>query len=305
VIEGSDGVLYGVTYRGGGEDAGVIFRIEKDGKNFRVLHRFAARGDCRNPQSELLEAKDGMLYGTSMLGGGAAAGGVFRIAKDGSGYAIVTGFARGEPDDPRSPMGALIQASDGAFYGTTKFGGVNDKGTVYRLEASGKLTVLKSIGTLAQGVMQPWSALRQGSDGWLYGTCTLGGAAGGGGMFRMNLDGSVFNLRVFGINAGEARVLYTSVIEAGDGWLLGTSDGGGTADLGAIYRIGRDGRGYQTLHSFRGGGGADGARSRSPLTAGAPGIFYGATANGGSHRSGVIFQLTIPELARLASTTKR
>ena len=43
----------------------------------------------------------------------------------------------------RQPMGGLIQGTDGAFYGTTKFGGLKNSGAVFRLDDSGNLTVLK------------------------------------------------------------------------------------------------------------------------------------------------------------------
>ena len=59
VIEGGDGFLYGTTFRGGAQNAGTIFRMAKNGTDFRVLHHFAITNDCRHPQSELLEAKDG------------------------------------------------------------------------------------------------------------------------------------------------------------------------------------------------------------------------------------------------------
>ena len=301
VIEGSDGFLYGTTFRGGAQNAGTIFRMAKNGTDFRVLHHFAITNDCRHPQSGLLEAKDGWIYGTATSGGGFTLGGVFKIAKDGSGYAKVTGFYRGLPDDPRQPVGGLIQSADGSFYGTTKSGGEKNNGTIFRLEESGRLIVVKSLGLVAGGAVQPEGTLLSAGDGWLYGTTVLGGAAGAGTIFRLAPDGSNFTIIYsFGTKVDEARQPSAGLVEDGDGSLLGTSFAGGAANFGTVFKIGKDGSGYQTLHDFVAGSGDD-MRSRSVLTPGAPGVYYSATLSGGRNGYGVVYQLTIPELVR-AST---
>src|SRR5690606_28815868 len=68
VTEGPDGMLYGTTFRGGRDDAGVIYRIGLDGSNFSVLYHFSD-GDGENPEGGLAVGPDGMLYGTTMMGG--------------------------------------------------------------------------------------------------------------------------------------------------------------------------------------------------------------------------------------------
>jgi uncharacterized repeat protein (TIGR03803 family) len=296
VIETRDGILFGTTFRGGKNDAGVIFRLAKDGRDYRVLHHFAASNDCRYPQSELLEAKDGWIYGTATGGGGHGLGGVFKIARDGSGYAVVTGFFRGQPDDPCRPVGGLIEAADGFFYGTTRAGGLKNNGTVFRLDAAGNLTVLKSLGITTGGVMQPEGTLLLGSDGALYGTAALGGTVGGGAVFRMATDGNNFSIRHhFGTVVGGPRQPNAGLIQAADGSLLGTTFAGGTANLGAVFRLDLSGNDCQVLHHFTGGY-ADGLRSRSILTAGGNGVFYSATLNGGERNAGVVYRLSSPGL---------
>ena len=296
VIEARDGFLYGTTFKGGLNGAGSIFRVAKNGDEFRVLHHFAATNDCRNPLAELLEAKDGLLYGTARSGGGYGLGGVFRIAKDGTGYSILTGFNKGQSDDPRQPSGGLVQLPDRYFYGTTRLGGLKNNGTIFRLDAAGNVTVLKSLGLAGGGIMQPEGSLLWASDGLLYGTCSLGGTAGYGAAFRLSPDGSGFLiLRQFGMTVGEAREPRAALIEARDGSLLGTSRVGGASDLGTIFKIGKDGRGYQTLHSFNGSY-TDGALPRSPLTAGGAGVFFSSTMTGGSRNYGVVYQFQITEI---------
>ncbi len=301
VIEGSDGLLYGTTFRGGTQNSGTIFRMARDGGGFQVLHHFASTNDCRHPQAELLEAKDGWIYGTATGGGGFGMGGVFKFNKDGSGYGTVTGFYRGLPDDPRQPVGGLIQAADGNFYGTTKSGGEKNNGTLFRLEESGRLIVLKSLGLVGGGAVQPEGTLIFAGDGLLYGTTTLGGTAGAGTIFRSAPDGSNFAIVYsFGTKVDEARQPSAGLVAGGDGWLLGTSFAGGAANFGTVFRVEKDGSGYQTLHEFVAGSG-DGMRSRSVLTPAAPGVFYSATLSGGRNGYGVVYQLAIPEVIRAAT----
>jgi len=45
-----------------------------------------------------------------------------------------------------SPQAALIQASDGNFYGTTTYGGPHGGGTVFQVTPAGVLTTLVAFG---------------------------------------------------------------------------------------------------------------------------------------------------------------
>src|SRR4030088_963869 len=70
--------------------------------------------------------------------------------------------------DGKRPQTALIQATDGNFYGSTAQGGLYGDGTIYRLTPDGTETVLHSFSDAADGTYP--SALIQGTDGRLYGT---------------------------------------------------------------------------------------------------------------------------------------
>lgn len=293
VIVARDGALYGTTFRGGTNDSGTVFRLGTDGRGFQVLHHFAASNDCRHPQSELLEARDGSIYGTATGGGGHGRGGIFKIAPDGLRYSVVSRLFHGRPDDPRRPVGGLIQGIDGALYGTTKFGGLKDNGTVFRLDPGGDFTVVKSLGLASGGLLQPEGTLLQTTDGALYGTSTLGGVAGGGGLFRMTADGGDFAIiHSFGTQVDDARQPSAGLILSDQGTLIGTTFAGGVANLGAVFRLNRDGSQYEMLHQFTGGF-SDGIRSRSRLTPGTPDSFYSATLGGGANNLGTVFRLTI------------
>jgi uncharacterized repeat protein (TIGR03803 family) len=101
--------------------------------------------------------------------------------------------------DAMGPNGALIQASDGNFYGTTTGGGIgggppNDvgiypgNGAVFKITPTGEETVLHLFaGSPADGQFP--SSLIQGSDGNFYGTTYAGGTKGSGTVFKLTPEG--------------------------------------------------------------------------------------------------------------------
>jgi uncharacterized repeat protein (TIGR03803 family) len=126
VVEGSDGALYGTTQSGGPPGdifhptgSGTVFKLNKNGSGYTVLHRFPGMaGDGAEPWAGLVEGRDGALYGTTLGGGTNNLGTVFKLKKDGSGYAVLHNFLNIEVDGNR-PMAGLLAGSDGALYGTT------------------------------------------------------------------------------------------------------------------------------------------------------------------------------------------
>jgi uncharacterized repeat protein (TIGR03803 family) len=87
-LEGSDGQLYGVTSEGGLYYAGVLWKMDKDGFAYQVLHHFEWLGGSTPDGSSpvgLIEASDGMLYGMISAGGTADKGTIYTIGKDDTG----------------------------------------------------------------------------------------------------------------------------------------------------------------------------------------------------------------------------
>jgi len=95
------------------------------------LHHFPTiAGDGSNPDS-LTQTSDGSIYGVAANTGAFSSGMVFKLDTNG-GYTVIYGFTNSPPDG-RNPVSALIDAGDGALYGTANHGGVYDHGTVFRL----------------------------------------------------------------------------------------------------------------------------------------------------------------------------
>ncbi len=130
LVQGTDGNLYGTTSQGGVSGNGTVFRIGLNG-NLTNLWEFTGCADGGNSSAGLVQGSDGNLYGTTLgsASGPSVYGTVFQIKPNGS---LITLYSF-DTNDGANPNAALVQGSDGSFYGTTYTGGANGYGTVFRL----------------------------------------------------------------------------------------------------------------------------------------------------------------------------
>ncbi len=191
--------------------------------------------------------------------------------------------------DGRSPEAALVQGSDGNFYGTTVLGGAHLKGTVFKIDATGSLTTLHSFSGFPGDGAVPFAGLVQGSDGNFYGTTASGGAFFQGTVFRMTPSGAITVLHSFNSFFSEGAVPLAGLVQGGDGNFYGTTALGGAHVKGTVFKIDATGS-LTTLHSFSGSPN-DGANPVAGLVQGSDGNFYGTTAFGGAHVKGTVFNI--------------
>jgi uncharacterized repeat protein (TIGR03803 family) len=95
------------------------------------------------------------------------------------------------------------------------------------------------------------------------------------------------------------------LIADASGTLYGTTGGGGTHDMGTVFKLtppvlGQTAWTGSVLHSFAGG--ADGSNPSAGLIADASGVLYGTTGGGGTHDMGTVFKLTPPASGQTAWT---
>jgi uncharacterized repeat protein (TIGR03803 family) len=199
----------------------------------------------------------------------------------------------GAADDGDRPFAALIQASDGYFYGTTEYG-AGGVGTVFRITADGTYTNLFSFASGAFGVngWQPLGGLVQGSDGNFYGTTSMKGTNGCscGTVFRISSSGSYATIYYFGNNLNDGTYPRGSMLKGPDGNFYGTTTSGGVYGGGVVFRITPSGA-YTNLYSFRVSGG-DGWQPVDGLAQATDGNFYGTTLKGGSNSFGTVFRIS-------------
>jgi len=134
LVEGTDGNFYGTTFNGGPQNVGEVYKITPSG-TLTVLHTFDGT-DGDYPRAALIQATDGNFYGTTFQGGAYGQGTVFAITPSGSLSTVYSFCRQSGCADGANPVGGVIQASDGNFYGTTNAGGNNSSGTVFKLNVS-------------------------------------------------------------------------------------------------------------------------------------------------------------------------
>ena len=146
------GNLYGTTEAGGSGSCkpvgcGTAFKLDKNGKQV-WLHSFNGKSGMQ-PMAGFLRGTAGNLYGTTVYGGDAkcnppyGCGTVFKLSKTGKETELYK--FTGQPDGA-FPEALLIQDAAKNLYGTTIWGGDQNYGTVFRLDASGAETVLHIFG---------------------------------------------------------------------------------------------------------------------------------------------------------------
>jgi uncharacterized repeat protein (TIGR03803 family) len=149
------------------------------------------------------------------------------------------------PLNPGLP-GAIAQGRDGNLYSTTSNGGTYGLGTVFKITAPGKLTVLYNFdGPHGEA---PLGGLTLGTDGNFYGTTWYGGAYGSGTIFRITPGGKLTELYSFMEFSGDGGFQpYAPPIEGADGNFYGTAGYGGTNGAGTVYKLTPSGA-FTALH---------------------------------------------------------
>jgi uncharacterized repeat protein (TIGR03803 family) len=180
---------------------------------------------------------------------------------------------------------ALIQASDGNFYGVTQTSFASHSntvhlagGTIFKITASGQFTLLYTFkqntttGFYDQGSIP--NSIAEGSDGNLYGAAGGGpNAASAGVLFKISKSGTGFKVIENYCTTCTTGGFPDNIIAAPDGNLYGTTTAGGAFSCqglgcGVVFRLTTAG-GYTVLHSFTGG-----SDTQAPL-----GVIYGSDGN--------------------------
>jgi uncharacterized repeat protein (TIGR03803 family) len=280
LVQASDGNLYGTTESGGSNGYGTVFRIATNGF-LSTIYSFTGLNDAGFPWGNLVQARDGELYGTTQYGGTNGQGQVFRISTEGI---LTTLYSFSGPSDGGSPFGSLLYASDGNLYGTSLGGGANSYGTIFRMTTSGQLTTIYSF----DGADNPLGGLIEASDGNLYGTVQGGGTYAHGMLFRLT-SGGVFTILYSFSGGADGAVPQPGLVQDPSGDLCGTTYAGGTNGAGTVFRISTNGT-VAVLYSFSGGD--DGANPRAGLVQARDGNLYGTTSGGGGNANGTVFRIT-------------
>jgi uncharacterized repeat protein (TIGR03803 family) len=286
-VEANDGFLYGITFNGGKQNAGVLFRISKTGTGFKVLHNFCSSASCADGSipNGLLLGQDGNLYGTTQEGGSSVSpcpssgcGTIFRFEPTTRAFAVLhrlTAVA-----DGLQPSG-MIQAANGNFYGVSQGLDVNSfNEDIFQFTLAGQFTVQFKSALFDTGI----SGLTQGANGNLYGAfeSIAGRTAGDINFFEVSTEGTGFvAFAPFTSLVGTTTV--PSLFLASDGNLWDTNFTNSTAPMGSVFSINPQNGAVLQTFAF------DGINGISPevgVIQAADGSFVGTTELGGTISGG-------------------
>lgn len=285
-------------------------------QTFRTIHLFNG-GDGRSPESPLIQGTDGNLYGVSTRGGPGAAGTVFKLSTGGQSIALHQFCLTSGCPDGYSPVGALVQASNGNFYGTTYNGGSGGQcpsftggcGTIFEITPTGQFATIYNFcsQTNCTDGAFPMGGLVQGVNGNLYGTtvgysgyptCIGESRTGCGSIFEITPAGKFTTLHKFCsvTNCADGYGAFAGLTMANDGNFYGTTAYGGANLSGVAFKMTPQGS-VTTLYSFCSQTNcADGSLSNQTLIQAPDGNFYGSSLAGGSARCsggcGTVFKMS-------------
>ncbi len=208
-----NGVLYGTTQFGGGagctgRGCGILFSVDPATGVEKVLHTFCSQPNCDDglwPMSSVIAA-NGMLYGTTVGGGGGAqceqslgCGAIFSANPETGSETVLYSFCgQASCADGAGPNGVTF--NEGKLYGTTYEGGSHNCsascGVIFSFDANA--SVESVLYTFQGGVDGRWpDSSLIAVQGKLYGSTTAGGA---------NFNGAVFS---YDLKAATQSVIYS------------------------------------------------------------------------------------------------
>jgi len=315
VLDGA-GNIYGTTIGGGTGKCnkmgcGTAFELNKSGGQV-WLHSFEGTNGY-NPDAGLLRDAAGNLFGTTVYGGDTkcvppeGCGTAFKLSNTGKKETVLHKFT-GTPDG-WFPEALLVEDPQGDLYGTTYMGGSSSAGTVFKVDAKGKETILYSFcsQTGCSDGQYPYPGVILDSAGNLYGVTTSGGSIGAGEVFELDTAGNITVLYSFSGGSDGSGPSSVLLFDAA-GNLYGTTQEGGNdgctygAGCGVVFEVSPHADGDWTesvLYTFCSlSGCADGAVPLTgPLVRDSAGNIYGTTYFGGNYHScdvdgcGAVFKL--------------
>jgi uncharacterized repeat protein (TIGR03803 family) len=287
------GDLYGTTPDGGADLSGVVFELSPEGKNWSesVLYAFTGGADGQYPTGGVIADPAGNLYGNTDSSdfGESGTGILFKLARSSGGgwteHVIYTEYG---------PSPGLTLDASGNIYGVTYQ-------EAFELSATGDgawtPASLYNFPSMQKDGTYPEAGPVFDQNGNLYGTTFYGGAEDNGTVYQLYPGKWAWKERILhsftsGIDGmrPDARLALDAF-----GNLYGTTITGGKYGYGTVFElmppVNVSAGCYKEviLWNFNG---ADGAMPKGGLVLDSAGNLYGTTSYGGSHNSGVVFEIT-------------
>jgi uncharacterized repeat protein (TIGR03803 family) len=304
LVIGSDGSLYGSTYRGGGacagDGCGTVFNLKPSVSACKaamcpwleaVIHRFSGL-DGLGPVGSVTFDATGNIYGATSSGGNQNGGTVFELLPSGGDWINRVIYS------PYGYPGSGVRFDKSGNLNGTAFIGGNGQGSVYQLKPAGSGWIGSILYNFTNGSDGgfPVAGLILDHAGNLYGATSSGGSGNGGTVFQLvpSNDQWILNTLYSFIGPGNGRFVVGPV---GDlfmdeaGALYGTAFADGAYGYGSVFKLtpGSGNWTYTSLHDFTGG--SDGGNPYSNLVFDNLGNLYGTASIGGANGLGVVFEI--------------
>lgn len=311
---GPDGMLWGVTSSGGAGNLGTVFKVNPATGGMTVVVEFTGSGGAAKgaaPYAPLVSDGTGFLWGTTSSGGSFNFGTVFKVEASTGALTTVVEFGDTPSAVGRTPYTGLTLV-DGLLWGTTRYGGTDGFGTLYRIvPGTGAVTTVVEFtgaGGAAPG-RDPRSELVPDGAGFLWGMTNEGGVNGLGTIFKLEISsGTLTSMTQFTGGDGAAPGASPSgrLLVDGAGFAWGTTSNSGPNGQGTVFKVELATGALTTIVSFTGTSGAFiGANPSYGLIPDGAGFLWGACGAGGTANKGTLFKLnfTTGELTEVIEFT--
>jgi uncharacterized repeat protein (TIGR03803 family) len=250
-----------------------------------LLYTFPTTTDACGPLGNIVQGRDGNMYGGGSACGANGSGAIYKISPAGV-ESVFFSF----PQQWLFCGGAgLTLGSDGNFYGAcTRGNPATGIGSIFRLTPAGVFTDLHDF-TGVNGDSAPVYPPIQASDGNFYGV-TGNEVQVCGNIYKMTPAGVYTNLHAFSGSDCHSSNLF----QASDGNLYGTlANCAVVQGAGCVYRISTAGV-FKEFHDFAS---TTGQAPCTGMIQGKDGKLYGATNQGAANGNGNIYKMTTAGVA--------
>jgi len=256
------GNLYGTTYAGGSADCeggcGTVFKLTPNGGGSwteSVIYSFAGGSDGAGPEAGLIQDSSGNFYSTTASGGPSVrcpggCGTVFELSPGGNGSWSASVIYSFKPphhgDDGAYPGANLMMDGNGNLFGTTPQGGSRvcggGCGAIFELSparnGSWTESLLFKFAAGKHGAFPSGGLIADKSSGLIYGVTAGAGADSCGVVFQLNNTAGVTKTLYSLAGAPhDGCQPYGTLVEDQNGNLYGTTVGGGSSNMGAIFDL--------------------------------------------------------------------
>lgn len=226
---------------------------------------------------------DGYLYGTTSNGGTNGGGTIFKIKTDGTDFVKLIDME--QTTTGYGPMSGVIY--DGTYlYGTTNSGGIPNLGVIFKLKPDGsEFTKIHEFTGDEGGNTLKGKLYFDGT--YLYGLSAYGGSNLAGMIYKIKNDGTEFTT-LFSFELVDTGNSPNGALISDGMYLYGMTVGGGSDNLGTVFKIKPDGTDFVKLMDMVDD--PNGARGYGSLTYDGT-YLYGMTNSGGEDNRGTIFKI--------------